>query len=157
MDFNQIAVSECLKIPENKIKIIGKRIGGSYGAKFSRAALISCACALSCYLSGKPVRFVMTIEAMTSICTRRCSCANEYQVICDLTTGKIQKLNNMYVEDNGCSINESVEELLRGAVTNGYVSTGWITAGKPLLTNTPCTGWARAPGTCEAIGMKHKY
>lgn len=151
IDFLQIAVSECLKIPESKLKLTTKRIGGGFGGKFARSSLIACACALSCYLSGKPVRFVMTIEAMMSICSRRYPCANEYHVICDSVSGKIQQLNNMYVEDNGCSTNESVEEFLQPAVTNGYVATGWKNIGRQILTNTPCTGWARAPGACEAM------
>lgn len=96
----------------------------------------------------------MTIEAMMSICTRRYPCANEYQLSCDSETGKIQKLNNMYVQDYGCSLNESViEQLLEASFANGYVSTRWEIDGKELITNTPCSGWCRAPSSTEGIAM----
>lgn len=152
MDFLQVAISECLKMPEHKIKITVKRVGGAYGAKISRSSLVACACALSSYLSGLPVRFVMTIEAMMSICGKRYPCANEYNVICDSATGKIQKLHNLFVEDYGCSLNERTPQPTLAAFTNGYLSNGWKNVEKQLLTNTPCSTWCRAPGSCESIG-----
>lgn len=64
----QLAISQSLAIPHNKINIKTKRVGGAYGSKIARSALVSSACALVCYLTNRPVRFVMQIEAMMSIC-----------------------------------------------------------------------------------------
>lgn len=152
MDIIQIAISECLKVPENKIKVTVKRVGGGFGGKISRSSQVACACALSCYLSGLPVRFVMTIEAMMSICGKRYPCAHEYNVICSSITGKVHRLNNLFVEDYGCSLNERVPLPNLAAFTNGYVSNGWQNTERRLLTNTSCSTFCRAPGSCEAIG-----
>lgn len=152
VDFVHIAISECLKIPENKVKITVKRIGGAYGAKISRSSLVACACALACHLSGLPVRFVMTIEAMTSICGKRYPCASEYEVVCDSATGKIRQLSNSVIEDNGCAKNELNDEGGLQTYALGYASDGWKFELKMIESNTPSSTWCRAPGTCESIG-----
>lgn len=149
----QIAVSECLQIPENKINMSVKRLGGGFGSKISRSSLIACSCALACYMINKPVRFVMTIEAMMTICGKRYPCACEYELVVDTMSGKIRKLNNFYIEDVGYSLNEMNDDSVLSAFLLGYVSTKWKYSGKRLLTNTQISTWCRAPGTTESIAM----
>lgn len=151
VDFVQTAISECLQLAENKINIVVKRIGGAYGSKLSRSALIACACALATYLTNMPVRFVLTIEAMMTIGSRRYPCANTYEVAADSTTGRIRSLNSFFVQDSGCSMNEVTDILVADGFLLSYVSARWVVNGKALLTNTSCTGFCRAPGTMEAI------
>lgn len=153
VDFVQTAISECLQLSENKINVIVKRAGGAYGAKLTRSSLIACACALATYLTNMPVRFVLTIEAMMTICSRRYPCANTYEVAVDSTTGRIRSLNNFFVQDSGCSPNEVTDILVENAFMLSYETTRWVDSGKALLTNTSCTGFIRAPGTTEAIAM----
>lgn len=149
----QVAVSECLQIPENKLNMRVKRLGGGFGSKISRSSLIACSCALACYMINKPVRFVMTIEAMMTICGKRYPCACEYELVVDTASGKIRKLNNFYVEDVGYSLNEMNDDSILSAFLLGYVSTKWNYSGKRLLTNTQISSWCRAPGTTESIAM----
>lgn len=153
MDIVQIAVSECLKVPENKINMFVKRLGGAYGAKISRSSLIACACALASHITNSPVRFVLTIEAMMTICGKRYPCANEYDLDVDTTTGRIRRLNCFYIEDYGYSLNELNDESVLNAFLLSYVSTKWKYGGKRLLTNTQISSWCRAPGTTESIAM----
>lgn len=153
MDVIQLALSECLNIPENKINIRVKRLGGAYGSKISRSSLIACACALACHIINLPVRFVMTIEAMMTICGKRYPCANEYNLDVDTESGKIRRLNNFYVEDCGYSLNELNDDSVLNAFLLGYVSTRWKHNGKRLLTNTQISSWCRAPGSTESIAM----
>lgn len=153
IDFVQMAISQCLDIPENKIYMTVKRIGGAYGAKLSRSSLIACACALASHVTNLPVRFVLTIEAMMTICGKRYPCANTYELVADSTTGKIRKLVNFFVQDNGCTLNEVTDILVLQAFLKSYASVKWTNTGKSLLTNTCSSGFCRAPGTCEAIAM----
>lgn len=151
-DMIQIGIRQLLNIPENKINIVVQRVGGAYGSKIARSALVACACALACYLTNRPVRFVMTIEAMMSICGKRYPCANKYQIMAE-QTGRIRNLKNFYVEDNGYSLNEMNDDSVLGAFLLSYVSQRWKYSGKMLLTNTNISNWARAPGTTESIAM----
>lgn len=64
----QMAISQSLAIPHNKLNLSVRRLGGAYGSKIARSALVASACALVCFLTNRPVRFVMQIEAMMSIC-----------------------------------------------------------------------------------------
>lgn len=100
IDLVQIGISQSLKMPQNKINIVVKRVGGAYGSKLARSAHVASACALACYLTNRPIRFVMTIEAMMSICGKRYSCANKYELTVDPRTGKIRRLRNFYIQGN---------------------------------------------------------
>lgn len=153
IDLVQIGISQSLKLPHNKINVVVKRVGGAYGSKIARSALVSSACALACYLSNRPVRFVMTIEAMMSICGKRYPCASKYQVTVVTNTGKIRRLNNFYVEEYGYSLNEMNDDTVLNTPLYNYISTRWKHSGKKLLTNTNISNWARAPGSVESIAM----
>lgn len=152
-DLAQVAISECLQLPENKIHMVVKRVGGAYGAKLSRSALIACACALATFITNMPVRFVLTIEAMMTICTRRYPCAYTYEMAVDSTTGRIRSMNNFFVQDSGCNMNEITDLIIKDVFPRSYESTRWVCDGKPYLTNTSTTGFCRAPGSNEAIAM----
>lgn len=153
VDFVQTAISECLQVPEHKIHVVVKRVGGAYGAKLTRSSLVACACALASFITNMPVRFVLTMEAMMTICSRRYPCANTYEVAVDSTTGRIRSLDNFYVQDSGCTMNEATDVIINMAFALSYEATRWVNSGKRLLTNTSSTGFCRAPGTNESIAM----
>lgn len=152
-DMVQFAISESLAIPNNKINVTVRRVGGAYGSKISRSALIASACALCCYLTNRPVRFVMTIEAMMSICGKRYPCANKYQLTAETKTGRIRNLNNFYVQDYGYSLNEMNDQSVLNTFLLGYISDRWRYSGKTLLTNVNISTWCRAPGSTESVAM----
>lgn len=152
MDVAQMAVAECLTIPENHVNISIRHIGGSYGTKISRGTLIACACAIGCHLTNRPVRFVMTIESNMSTIGKRYATHCEYDVQFD-GSGKIQRLNNLYAQDAGCSFNESVDFFLRNGLPNCYTADTWTHRSQAIKTDSPSQTFARAPGTMEAIAM----
>lgn len=152
VDFTQIAVAECLGIPENNINMNVRRIGGAYGSKISRATQIACACAIACFLTHRPIRFVMTIESNMETIGKRYGLCNDYSVDID-DKGKILKLVNNYIQDYGCSLNEEVEESTTQLFSNCYVSTGWTVQNQKVLTDAPSNTFCRAPGTLEGIAM----
>lgn len=153
VDLVQYGISKSLQIPHNKINVVIKRVGGAYGSKIARSALVASACALACHLLNRPVRFVMTIEAMMSICGKRYPCANKYTVTVNSRSGKIRKFNNFYVEDNGYSLNEMNDDSVLNMLLFSYVSTGWRNIGRRLTTPTNISNWCRAPGSTESVAM----
>lgn len=152
MDFAQIAVAECLGIPENHVNISIRHIGGSYGTKITRGTLIACACAIGCHLTNRPIRFVMTIESNMSTIGKRYATHCEYDVKFD-SSGKIQRLNNLYAQDAGCSFNEPVDFFLKNGLPNCYTTDTWTFRSQAIQTDSPSNTFARAPGTMEAIAM----
>lgn len=107
MHLGHIALSECLKLPQSKIHFHLKRMGGSYGAKISRSAMVMCACALACHLTRLPVRFVMTLEANMKSVGKRFASATEYTGNVDAANGRINDLSFTITYDFGriCAAN----------------------------------------------------
>ncbi|KAJ6644053.1 Xanthine dehydrogenase [Pseudolycoriella hygida] len=152
MDYTHIAVAECLKVPENSINMVVRRLGGGYGGKISRGSQIACACALACHLTHRPVRFVMTIESNMTTIGKRFALINEYVIEVD-DNGKIQKLKNNFAQDYGCSLNDSVEIFVTELFNNCYLTDTWDSKGQMVRTDAPSHTWCRAPGTTEGMAM----
>lgn len=152
MDFINIAIAECLKIPENSINMIVRRLGGGYGSKISRSSQVACACALACHLTNKPVRFVLSIESNMTTVGKRYALISEYEVEVD-DNGKIQKLTNKYAQDYGCTMNDAVEQSTTHFFQNCYLTDTWDTKAQSVKTDAPSHTWCRAPGTTEGIAM----
>lgn len=151
-DFINVGIARCLGIPENRINLIMRRVGGAYGAKITRAGQVACACALGSHLSGRPVRFVLTIESNMTTVGKRYALVSDYEVDID-DAGKIQRLHNNFAEDFGCSTNEPVPYFTTDAMTNCYANEAWTVKSQIALTDAPSHTFCRAPGTCEGIAM----
>lgn len=152
IDIAQIAISECLKIPENKINMKVRRIGGGYGAKITRSNQTHCACALASFLTNRPIRFILPIETNMTSCGKRASILSDYEVEFD-DNGKIQKLKNTFYEDHGCSDNEPIEYFTSSTFANSYNKEFYELKVNSVKTDAPSTTWTRSPGTTEAMLM----
>ena len=64
----------------SSINIKVRRLGGGYGAKISRNALISAGCALAAHKLHRPVRFVMNLETNMAAIGKRYDAAFDYEV-----------------------------------------------------------------------------
>lgn len=108
IDATQMAIADALKLPNNIVNMVVRRVGGAYGAKITRSIQIAAATALAAHILNRPVRFIMTIEANMTIVGKRYAYVGDYEVDFD-KNGKIQRLLNDYIEDSGCSTNEPSE------------------------------------------------
>lgn len=151
MDATQIAVAEALGVQNNFVNLQVRRLGGGFGGKISRPALIACAAAIAAHHLSRPVRFVMTIEANMNIIGKRYPCFNNYAVEID-DNGRIQKLKNDYVEDYGNCFNEPAY-LTTGFFSNCYNSDTFEVIANRTRTDVPSNTWCRGPGTVEGIAM----
>lgn len=151
-DSVQTVISDALRIPNNAINIMFKRLGGGYGAKISRPPQIACAAALACHLTNRPVRFVMSMESNMETIGKRFACLSSYAVEVD-ADGKIGKLINNYYENTGHDLNDAPLFLVNESFPNCYMTDTWINKGHLILTDTASNTSCRAPGTTEGIGM----
>lgn len=87
-----------------------------------------------------------------NIIGKRYALYNEYTVDVD-ETGKIQNLNNLFVQDYGCSMNDSVEPFTMNAIKNCYIADTWTSKPQSILTDAPSQSFCRAPGALEGIAL----
>lgn len=154
MDHVQASITNALNIPNSRIEIEVRRLGGSFGCKISRCNHVAVGCALASWLSNRPVRFFQSIENNMRISGKRFSCISDYLVSTN-DEGKMQSYTLNFYEDVGYSINESPLQIFAlPAIPNCYSqSDSWKIKGNNVTTDAPSNSWCRAPGTLEAIAM----
>lgn len=151
VDLVQIAISRMLNIPENRLNIHVRRVGGSYGGKASRSAFVACACALAAHLLKRPVRMVLTLEENMAAIGKRYGCYSQYEAsFCN--QGKIQKLHNKIIHDSGSSYNET-PFYINNYYSNCYTNDNFKIEASNARTDIASNTWLRAPGSVEAIAM----
>lgn len=143
------SISLMLNIPQSKVNYYCRRVGGAFGSKISRSALVSSACALAAHLTQRPVRFVMTIEANMTAIGKRQGCWNDYEISVT-KSGKIVKLVNTFIHDSGCSLNEPLSMFYMTHFKNCYDDSSWRLVPKVATTDVTSNTWLRGPGSAEA-------
>ncbi|KFB50602.1 AGAP005638-PA-like protein [Anopheles sinensis] len=146
----QMAISKSLRLPQSRINVIVRPVGGSYGGKLSRGAWIASVCALAAYRSKRPVRLIVPFETAMKAIGKRIGAQCDYEL--DVTSeGKIVRLSNTYYQDFGSSNYESMAALFSAAFRNCYVDESWRLRLRGVLTDSPSSSWTRSPGTAESI------
>ncbi|XP_053608460.1 uncharacterized protein LOC128674128 isoform X2 [Plodia interpunctella] len=155
MDLVHVAVADMLDIQQNKIEVIVPRVGGAYGGKASRSALIACACALAAYKLNRAATLVMPLTHNMAAIGKRQECHVEYEVAVN-DAGVIQYLELSYYSDCGYSFNDSAGGAIADVMANLYDNARWTINGYSVLTDKASNTWCRAPGTTEAFAiMEH--
>ncbi|KAG8328694.1 hypothetical protein J6590_104002, partial [Homalodisca vitripennis] len=73
------AISLLLNIPQNRINMRLRRLGGAYGGKLTRGNFVGGACSLAAYLLQRPVRMVVKLETMFETIGKRDPCLFYYE------------------------------------------------------------------------------
>lgn len=152
-DLTQMAISKSLKIQQSKVTGQFKRVGGSYGAKFSRSAQVACACALACHKLQRPVRFVLTIESNMTMIGKRNANVIEYVANIDPTTGRMHEFETTIAQDFGYSFNDDGSMIVLYCLKKSCYARAaeWKITVNRVKTDAPSATWCRSPGTTEAI------
>ncbi|XP_030746527.1 xanthine dehydrogenase-like isoform X2 [Sitophilus oryzae] len=150
MDQVQGAISQVLNMPSQKISVIVRRLGGGFGAKVSRSALIASAAALAASKLNKPVRIWMNFNDNMDIIGKRFPCLCQYEVGVN-SSGNIQYLKADIYSDVGVGGNESIELLIVGQFQNCYIGDYFGYDTYYVTTDNPANCFTRAPGNCEAV------
>nr|XP_024214404.1 xanthine dehydrogenase-like isoform X2 [Halyomorpha halys] len=150
MDFVQKGVANVLGINLNKINIFVKRLGGAYGSKLTRSAMIACACSVAAHKLQKPVRLVLDMRTNTKAVGKRGAYLAKYEVGVN-EKGKILALKVNFYENFGCSFNENDVPLTIDGIESCYDKSTWTVNGFLVKTDVAGTCYARAPGTVQGI------
>lgn len=124
-----------------------RRLGGAYGAKISRNALVSTATALAAFKLNQPVKFSMPMTDNMNVIGKRYPCSCDYEVGVN-DKGVVQYLKNVFYSDYGKSGgNESSISDTINLFSKNYVSDTYFISANTTRTDTPTGTWCRAPGT----------
>lgn len=78
--FVQAVTSQALRIPQSKITVITRRLGGAYGCKITRGAGLAAAVALAATKLRRPVKMKMLMEYQNDMVGKRNFFRVDYKV-----------------------------------------------------------------------------
>lgn len=146
----QQAIAQVLGIPDNKVNVSCKRLGGAFGAKIDQCNIVSTAAAVAAYKTRQPVRLQLSLSDNMTIIGGREPYFCTYKVGVD-DAGVLQAIQATLTADSGYL---GVDVSSPGAVVtlpSCYACPNWELTPQYVLTNTPITTWCRTPGTVEGI------
>uniref|UniRef100_A0A1B6LVT9 Aldehyde oxidase/xanthine dehydrogenase a/b hammerhead domain-containing protein n=2 Tax=Graphocephala atropunctata TaxID=36148 RepID=A0A1B6LVT9_9HEMI len=146
----QEAISMVLNIPNNRINVKLRRIGGSFGLKLSRSNQVATACSLAAYLLQRPVRMVVKLETMMEAIGKRHPFLGVYKTGVN-DEGVIQYLDLQMYIDIGSSYNDPVDSFILPNFNSVYDPSTWTVNVYNVTTDKATNIWMRAPGMLEAI------
>ncbi|XP_066907154.1 uncharacterized protein [Halyomorpha halys] len=146
----QQGVANVLGINLNKINVFVKRVGGAFGVKVTRTAMVAAAGSLAAHKLRRPVRLVLDLQTNTKAIGKRPAYLAKYEVKVD-AKGKILGLTINLYEDFGCSYNDNIMTFTLDGITSCYDSSTWTVNGYLVKTDIASSCFARAPGTLEGI------
>ncbi|KAJ8952860.1 hypothetical protein NQ314_007466 [Rhamnusium bicolor] len=142
MDLNQQAASAALNIPMHKINVYVRRLGGGFGGKITRPALVSTAAALAAHKLNRPVKMWMPLQKNMSVIGKRIPLWMQYEVGVN-DQGVIQYLEADLYSDVGVGGNETPS--VTALFENCYNTSTWSFSTYSVNTDTHANCSARAP------------
>lgn len=127
-------------------------MGGAFGAKISRNALISSAAALAAFKLKRPVKIWLPFETNMDIIGKRYPMLWDYEMGVD-DSGTIQYLDIIFYSDYGMGGNEPNIPYVLDSILGAYKTDFWHVKAFSVNTNNPASCYIRAPGTCEGLAI----
>lgn len=153
MDYVQKAVGQVVKVNNlADIDVKTKQIGGGFGGKASRAALIACAAAVGSSVLKKPVRVALDLNTNMRLGAKRFPQMLKYTVGFE-ENGKINAVKASWFSDAGYLPYDNFMELGFSYFDNCYSIKNWKVEPILVKTNTAMNTSMRAPFTFPAIAL----
>ncbi|KAI5744765.1 hypothetical protein M8J76_005006 [Diaphorina citri] len=150
----QESVAGVLGLPNNRVNVKTRRIGGGYGAKLSRSCYPAVIAAVCSNVINKPVRIVMSIESMMGALGGRYPIYATYECGID-KNGVIQNLSTVFNVDKGMTLNENGFLHVRFGLGQAsiYDPSTFRVVANAVRTDKPTYGFTRSPGACEVTAF----
>ncbi|XP_069165338.1 xanthine dehydrogenase/oxidase-like [Procambarus clarkii] len=146
----QKVVGQVLNLPDNKINVTVKRIGGGFGGKIDRCNIIASAAALAAQKVRRPVRISLDLSTnMTAIGWREPFLCT-YKVGVD-DAGLLQAVEATLTSDAGSWNTPNSSAYAAFSLPSCYTCPNWLLTPQYVLTNTAANTACRSPGTVEGI------
>ncbi|KAF7648726.1 hypothetical protein LDENG_00152770 [Lucifuga dentata] len=105
--YTQEAIAETLAIPSNRITCHVKRMGGAFGGKVTKTAILACITSVAAWKTGRAVRCVLERGEDMLITGGRHPVLGKYKVGF-MDDGRIMAADIQYYSNAGCFVDESV-------------------------------------------------
>lgn len=145
----QSSIAKCLGVRQHAVRVVTRRLGGAFGAKATRAALIAVACALAAFKLGRPVRMALDRNTDMAITAGRSEAKAKYDVGFD-SDGRITALQMDVVLNAGVTKDLSIVSAMM--LPTAACRYGWGAFHidlKLCRTNLPTRTTMRAPGEVQ--------
>ena len=146
-DFVQKAAAQVLGTHKtSSINVHVQQLGGAYGGKITRSALPACAAVIATSIVDRPVRVAFDLKHSMEMVGKRNPFYAKYKVGYDEKAGgKILGIKIDWMEDGGCTPNDTLTVEGYYYVDNTYNVANWHVTTKVAKTNTPSNTACRAP------------
>lgn len=129
-------------------------MGGGFGGKASRSALVACACALVSSRLSRPAALVLPLADNMQALGKRGAFEADFQLGVD-AAGAIQYLDASVYSDCGCGFNDSPVDSAVAVIAGLYASDRFRLEGYSVLTDKASNTWCRAPGTLAFLSCRY--
>ncbi|KAF4522203.1 hypothetical protein B566_EDAN007354 [Ephemera danica] len=154
MDITQTTVARTLKVPVNSVHVFVRRVGGGFGGKQSRPALLASACAVAAQRLRCPIRLAMSLPANMEVMGKRFAQRHEYTVGFD-NNGVIEQVTSHTTQDSGYCLNDSPLGILFYFFNSCYDTTQYVLDGHEVRTDTASNIPCRGPGSIVSEGASY--
>lgn len=148
----QNLISRVTGVNSSKITVETRRVGGAYGGKITRSAMVATAAAVASKKLKRPVKLSLDINTNMEMVGKRHPFRCDYKVGFD-DNGKINALQMTLYADGGCSYDSTAGtvDMALTSADNCYFVPNYAIEGKLCFTNLPSNTPTRAPGCVPAI------
>nr|XP_014274699.1 xanthine dehydrogenase-like isoform X2 [Halyomorpha halys] len=150
MHNTQAAIAKVLGVKMNSVNLYVKRLGGAFGGKVTRSAMVASACCLAAHKLTRPVKLVVDLETTMKAIGKRCFYLATYEVGVD-DNGKVQYLTAILYENMGFTYNDNTFKWINDGIRNCYDVSTWTVDFNFVKTDLASSTWMRAPGTLEGL------
>lgn len=126
------------------IEVRSKQLGGGFGAKASRSAIVACAAAVGSAVVKKPVRLYLDLNTNMEAIGKRFPGHYKYEVGFD-QDGKLNGVKVDFYSDPGWNPNDDFLEICSGSWENAYSCQNFLVKYNQIKTNKPINTAMRAP------------
>eukprot|EP00045_Choanoeca_perplexa_P016293 m.218258 g.218258 ORF g.218258 m.218258 type:complete len:1312 (+) comp17218_c0_seq1:61-3996(+) len=149
LDMMRGILADITGLPANKIKVILKRMGGSYGGKITRSWFTAAATTYAAAKLGVPVRSVMDLHSTMRFIGKRHPFRGDYTI--GVKAGKLHAIQADWFMDTGAYVYDDAMGQGLTACDAAYFCPNWQITPHTCRTNTPSNTATRAPGCLPAI------
>eukprot|EP00730_Choanoeca_flexa_P003145 TRINITY_DN11305_c0_g1_i3.p1 TRINITY_DN11305_c0_g1~~TRINITY_DN11305_c0_g1_i3.p1 ORF type:complete len:1308 (+),score=353.97 TRINITY_DN11305_c0_g1_i3:32-3955(+) len=142
-------VADITGLPANKVKVVVKRLGGSYGGKITRSWFTAAATAYASLKLGVPVRSFTELHTNMRFIGKRHPFHGDYSI--GIKDGLLHAIKADWYMDTGAYVYDDSMAQGLTACDAAYYCPNWQITPYSCRTNTPSNTAVRAPGCLPAI------